>query len=410
MGWLKPTDVALAASVCKAFASGCATERLWQEQYVRAFGGGGEAREDEGKGEGSVASPAPVSLAMPPCAESKVVRGDDEGESTSTSTSTRKWRQRFARRFRIERSWLSPETDAGRFPSLTLSGHRGEVLAVLVWWERGLVFSGLRSNTIRKWSLETGESLGVFTGHTSSVACLAGDSQTGTLVSGSYDKTVRVWSAASGECLHVLRGLASWVLCVALLPGSIIVSGGRNGEIKVWDGGEGKLLRSITAGTSDVYAVVSDGKRIVSGNGRGNGDIRIFDMKSGACTEVLFHAPKSVRYLALRDNVLVAGCDDGVLRSWELSVGSASMREYQGGSASGNGIRSLCFQEGVGPTRVLSRRANGIEVELWDVASAQRVSVWQCAPQHWLGQQLAADLHRLVCANGKEVKVVDFSG
>jgi hypothetical protein len=106
MGWLEAKDVASAASVCKVFASGCASERLWQEQYVRAFGGARDAR-GEGKGQGS----APP-LVIPPCAQSKAVCRD-EGKGTRTSTTARKWRQRFARRFRIERNWLSPETPVG---------------------------------------------------------------------------------------------------------------------------------------------------------------------------------------------------------------------------------------------------------------------------------------------------------
>jgi hypothetical protein len=156
MGWLEPQDVASAASVCKVFASGCASERLWQEQYVRAFGGapqgGAGARGDEGKGSGSVVAPAPRSaLLMPPCAQSKVVcRDEKEGERASTSAgAARKWRQRFARRFRIERNWLSPGTDVSRFSSLTVSGHTANVRAVLVWWERGLVFSGSSDHAIR---------------------------------------------------------------------------------------------------------------------------------------------------------------------------------------------------------------------------------------------------------------------
>jgi hypothetical protein len=403
MGWLEARDVAAAASVCKVFASGCASETLWQEQYARAFGGvRGGGVGGESKGQGSVV-PTPLSLLMPPCSQSKAVRGE-EGKSTGTGTAPQ-WRDRFARRFRIERNWLSPETDAGRFSSLTLSSHTDVVICVLVWWERGLVFSGSRDGTIQKCSLETGECLAVLKGHTHAVSCLAGAAQTGTLASGSFDGTVRLWSAAgSGECLQTLRGHTGYVYCVALLPSNVIVSGGEHGEIKVWDGGEGKLVRSMTAGTATVFAVASDGKRIVSCD-------RIFDMESGVCTEVFqVDAPKFVTGLVLRRDVLLAGCS-GTLRSWDLRVGSASMRELHQGDRSipqDYGIASLCFQEGIGPMRVITRRWDG-KVELWDVTSAQRLSVWQCARQHFTGQQLAVDLHRLVYVDGKEVKALDLS-
>jgi hypothetical protein len=410
MGWLEAQDVASAASVSKVFASGCASERLWQEQYVRTFGGGGATgggggSRGEGKGRGSVA-PAPLSRTLlpplPPCAQSKAVRGEKGADAAHTRT----WWRRFKRRFRIERNWLSPgqRVDIYPFSSLALNGHTGVVWVVHVWWERGLVFSGSSDMTIRMWSLHNGECKAVLFGHTDTVTCLAGAPQTGTLVSGSWDCTVRVWSTASGQCVHVLRGHTYAVYCVALLPGHIIVSAGSDGQIKVWDGGEGKLVRSMPAGNVSIYAVVSDGKRIVTGSAVGN--IRIFDMETGACTELLFQASRCISCLILRGNVLVAGCGDGKVRSWDLSVGKARMREFQGGSS--NSIESLCFQEGVGPLRAVTMCANG-EVELWDVASARCLSVWQCDAPRFIGQQIAADLHRLVYTAGKEVKVLDFS-
>jgi WD40 repeat protein len=400
MGWLGPMEAASAALVCKAFARGCESERLWRDKYLGAFGGGGGGgggggAEGRGGGEGHEAK----AHLRPPCAESQVVCSD--GKST-------RWRRRFARRFVIERNWLSPGSDVGPFSSLALVGHTEQVQGVLVWWERGLVFSCSLDCTVRMWSLKTGTCLRVLEGHPHQVRCLAGDSKTNVLVTGSEDGTVRVWSTLNGDCLHVLTGHTA-VEAIVLLPNNNIVSGdGYSGEIKVWCAEEGKLLKTLTGGgTETVWDVVSDGKRIVSSDM--GGDIRIFDLESGTCSEALFHFhdPYPVYCLALRGDILVAESEAKV-RSWDLSVGSGSMREFE--DADGGTIVSMCVQEGVEPMRVVTMDLKG-EVRLWCVEEARSLSVFQC-PRPSLfhgGHLVAADLHRLLYADGKDVKMLDFA-
>jgi WD40 repeat protein len=196
-------------------------------------------------------------------------------------------------------------------------------------------------------------------------------------------------------------------MSVALLPNKVIVSGDFDGAVKMWDGEEGKLLKTMTGGsTRPVWSVVSDGKRVFSC--ASDGDVRVFDIESGACTEVLFRAPAAVYCLALRGNVLVAGCDDGKLRCWDVRVGSASMREFEDAKIKYH-IRALEFQEGVGPARVVSADARG-EVRLWDVQTGRCLSVLPAHAQTYNpGRFLAADLNRLVYSDGNDIKMLDFS-
>jgi WD40 repeat protein len=113
-----------------------------------------------------------------------------------------------------------------------------------------------------------------------------------------------------------------------VLPNQVIVSGDEGGEVRVWNGVDGKQIKTLSGGgTSAVKSLVGDGKRIVSGNRVGV--IHVFALESGACTEVLFQAPDRVDCLLLRGDVLVAGCDDGKVRAWDLSIGSGSLREFE---------------------------------------------------------------------------------
>jgi WD40 repeat protein len=241
----------------------------------------------------------------------------------------------------------------------------------------------------------------VIEGHTDDVISLTGDESQDLLVSGSGDNTVRVWQVSTGQCLHVLRGHTEWVFSVALLPNKVIVSSA-SGEIKVWDGEQGgACTMTLTGvGTSAVRAVVSDGKRIFSGDSAG--DIRLFDMESGTCTEVLFHAPDDVRCLLLspKRDALLAGCIDGKIRVWDdLASDDRTPREFK---AQGGDLRSLSWQQGVGPMRVVSGHADGMRV--WDFETGE--CVFSLATT---GARSAADLHRLVYMSVKDIKMLDFS-
>lgn len=52
------------------------------------------------------------------------------------------------------------------------------------------------------------------------------------VVSGSYDNTLKIWSLKSGECSHTLRGHIAHVLCLQFHCNTL-VSGSADKTIKV---------------------------------------------------------------------------------------------------------------------------------------------------------------------------------
>jgi WD domain, G-beta repeat/Pentapeptide repeats (8 copies) len=81
------------------------------------------------------------------------------------------------------------------------------------------------------------------TGHSSGVSSV-GYSPDGTrLVSGGRDGSVRVWDAATGEALLTIPSHPGWVFSVGYSPdGTRLVSGGRDGSVRVWDAVTGEAL------------------------------------------------------------------------------------------------------------------------------------------------------------------------
>jgi F-box and WD-40 domain protein CDC4 len=66
------------------------------------------------------------------------------------------------------------------------------------------------------------------------------------VVSGGCDRDVRVWNIATGECIHKLRGHSSTIRCLKVLDGRpIAVSGSRDFTLRVWDIDRGRMLRVL---------------------------------------------------------------------------------------------------------------------------------------------------------------------
>lgn len=97
-----------------------------------------------------------------------------------------------------------------------------------------VVISGSLDNTIKVWSLETGECLQTLFGHVQGIWTLAYDKLH--LVSGSHDGNLKLWDIESGLPLHCLEGHASAVTAVALSD-TKIVSADDQGEVRIFDFG-----------------------------------------------------------------------------------------------------------------------------------------------------------------------------
>jgi U3 small nucleolar RNA-associated protein 13 len=115
------------------------------------------------------------------------------------------------------------------------------------------------------------------------------------LISGADDCKIRVWDLRTRECVHVLDGHVSVVRGLDVTPdGKLLVSGGRDKVVNVWD-----LERGVLRRTMPVFETVeSIGLlEVEMEEGKGKG-------KEGAKKRVVF-----------------TGGDKGVIRLWDLATG-----------------------------------------------------------------------------------------
>ncbi|MFN7305244.1 MAG: WD40 repeat domain-containing protein, partial [Acetobacteraceae bacterium] len=76
------------------------------------------------------------------------------------------------------------------------------------------------------------------------------------LVSGGRDGTLRIWDAASGSLLTTLTGHEVWFRSVSFSPdGARLVSGGSDRTLRLWDATSGALLASLRGHERPVFSV-----------------------------------------------------------------------------------------------------------------------------------------------------------
>ena len=137
-----------------------------------------------------------------------------------------------------------------------------------------------------------------------------------------------------------MEGHEFTVWSLAITPdGRIIVSGGQDATIRLWDFASGKELHKFLGHNGPVYrlVVMPDGKRLVSIADKDLA-VKIWDLETHELIRSL--APNSVHVTAIAvgpdQRFIVTGGDDGVARYWDIDRG-VMLRS----SDHGRGIYSL---------------------------------------------------------------------
>jgi WD40 repeat protein len=231
--------------------------------------------------------------------------------------------------------------------------------------------SGSEDKTVRLWNLQ-GQCLRILQGHTQSVYSVhfAPDQQT--LASSSNDATIRIWDVSSGNCLRVLQGHTSGVMCVRYSPdGQLLASGCRDGSIRLWSdylshdrhpkpdsiNPSAKLLHGHTDFVWNI-AFSPDGRFLVSGSR--DGTLRLWNVQDGRSIHVFEGHKHDVYGLAISGDSqsLVSAGKDQTARLWHLQSGRnlKTLRGHTGG------IHSLSLSS---DDQILASSGQNEMIQLW---------------------------------------------
>jgi len=160
---------------------------------------------------------------------------------------------------------MRPATPGDKPELILQTGHTRSANAVAFSPDNRWLASGGKDNLIKIWDLATGNVLRTLYGHTSNVNALAvspdgkllasgggdindkrdlGTFTQGGVVGGAKDNTVRIWSVQTGQQLQVLRGHELPVGAVAFSNDGHSLTSVGGDAVKVWDVSAGTELRS----------------------------------------------------------------------------------------------------------------------------------------------------------------------
>ena len=140
-------------------------------------------------------------------------------------------------------------------PSAIFEAHQHYVLSLVFSPDSQMLASSGVDGGIKIWSAGSWQHLGTIGGHDNSVNAIAISPDGRLLASGSSDATVRLWSFPDGELVHTLQDRKKSVIAVTFSgDGRLVAAASHGRRAPVW-GCDGRLVRSILAGTQNLSSV-----------------------------------------------------------------------------------------------------------------------------------------------------------
>ena len=280
----------------------------------------------------------------------------------------------------------------------TFKGHTNWIWAIAFNPQGNILASGSEDQTVRLWDVQTGRCLKILEGHTHRIWAVAFSPQPLTaalsavekprqqamLASGSEDQSVRLWDiswletavaddpadqaqsphSVASQCLRALQGHSQQVWAVAFSPDSqILVSGGDEQFLRLWDVATGKCSQTLQGHTRRVSSVAysPDGQLIAScGEDQ---TIRLWEVGTRTCLRVLKGHTKQLWTTVFNTDgtLLASGGEDQTIRLWEVHTGKCTT-VLEGHS---NWIWSLDFSPV--EASVLASASYDQTIKLWDI-------------------------------------------
>ncbi|ODM16157.1 hypothetical protein SI65_08591 [Aspergillus cristatus] len=139
------------------------------------------------------------------------------------------------------------------------------------------------------------------------------------LVSGGCDREVRVWNMATGESLHLLRGHTSTVRCLQMSDAKTAISGSRDSTLRIWDLATGTCRNVLVGHQASVRCLAIHGDTVVSGSY--DTTARIWSISEGRCQRTLSGHFSQIYAIAFDGKRIATGSLDTSVRVWDPHTG-----------------------------------------------------------------------------------------
>ncbi|KAL2129440.1 hypothetical protein VTI74DRAFT_4339 [Chaetomium olivicolor] len=275
-----------------------------------------------------VQRPIPVPLFARPEAYPLGQQGDDSesqnpsGALTSTSLPAtfaassngrpvlRSYKSHFKQRYLVDAAWRA----GGRNVSRNITQDGGVVTSLHLTSKYIIV--ALDNAKIHVFDTE-GNALRTLQGHVMGVwAMVPWDD---ILVSGGCDRDVRVWDLSTGACLHTLRGHTSTVRCLKMSDADTAISGSRDTTLRIWDIRTGHCKNVLVGHQASVRCLEIKGDIVVSGSY--DATAKVWSISEGRCLHTLQGHYSHIYAIAFDGQRVATGSLDTSVRIWNAHTG-----------------------------------------------------------------------------------------
>ena len=211
------------------------------------------------------------------------------------------------------------------------AGHTDWV-ATCAYTADGRVLSGGMDKLLCLWDARAKRCANL-TGHNSAISKVMVD-QNNIAVSSSYDASLLVWNLKTTECVNGLfKGHRDAVITFEW-NNSLIVSGGKDGTVALWDINRTKPIKKASThkgavGQIHMFADQVDTNVIITA-GRNDGVLAVHDMRTNKLVSQERAHKGAINYLGTTgSSIIVSAAADKSVKMWDVFNGMSSLGEME---------------------------------------------------------------------------------
>jgi WD40 repeat protein/transcriptional regulator with XRE-family HTH domain len=187
------------------------------------------------------------------------------------------------------------------------------------------------------------------------------------LAVGSFNGQIRVWQVMESKLMWTSKGHTRMAWALAFSPdATVLASGGYGGRVKLWDVASGQRLKTLQGHHLWVRTVAFHPNGTILASAGDDATVRVWDIGDGTCRHILYGHRGLIWSVAFSPDgvLLMSGGSDGAVRIWNVQTGTC-LRTLQ----HAHGVFTVAFHP---DGKLVASGDEAGQIVLWDIRSSER--------------------------------------